>query len=161
MSLKLEADLKSFQDIDKVLEKLGDRVTRNASSSALKAAGKVIINDVKSNLPGEYKSLKKSMFTKVLRAKDKFNRVAVVGPRDNKQKTHNPGIYGIMLEYGTLGSRSYPLARKTKRKKHTSPLPTGLKPVPFLRPAVDKTKSAQLRAMVDQLRAYLTKRGFI
>jgi len=158
MGLKLDVDLKALGEMDAILKRLDDNVTKNASAAALRAAGSVITKDAKQRLPSNYKSLKKSLGTKVLKPRDLFNRAAIVGPRTSGSFD---GWYGHIVEYGTLASRTEPLAPRTRRKKHKVPLPQGLTAHPFLRPAIDSTHRAQIRAMAEKMRAYLNKKGLL
>lgn len=158
MPAKLDFNLKQFDELDDVLNRLGDKVTRSASAAALRAGGKVITTDAKQRLPSNYRSLKKSLGTKILRARDPFNRTAIVGPRTSGSFE---GWYGHIVEFGTLASRTEPLAPRTRRKKHRVPLPTGLEPKPFMRPAIDTTKQKVMLAMAQKMREFLMKKGLI
>ena len=59
--------------------------------------------------------------------------------------------FAHIVEFGTLGSRTEPLSTNTRRKPHKSPLPTGLKAKPFLRPAFDSSKREMIKAFADKM----------
>jgi len=159
-----EFEVKGLKEMERLLRKLPDRVAANALASALRAGGRPIIRQARKNLGGTNSAIAQTLKTKVLRKRGKGIRAALVGAGVSKRRNKatgetvtRDGWYAHIVEFGTLASRTRPLSSKTKRKKHKSPLPRGLKSKPFLRPAFDTTKSASLNAISKKLWANIKK----
>lgn len=178
MSLEFTVNTKELQELDKILKQLGPQITRGAGAAALRAAGKVIKDTAKRNLlskdgGSKYIKVANSIGVKVLRARDIYNRAAVVGHRvDGKYKYI--GYLGQIIEYGTLASRTEKLSGRTRRKKqwavrgksgtytaYRRGLPTGLEAKPHFNAAFETTENKQIEAMADAIRKYLKRRGYL
>ena len=124
---------------------------RRVIRPAVRAAGGVVRDAARQFLPSNYTGLKKSIAVKVAKSRDPFSATAVIGPRSD----YYYAFLGPIVEFGTLGSRKVPLSPKTKRKNKSNPLPTGMRPRPFMRYGFDQTKHLQLQVMVAKLRERL------
>lgn len=140
-----------IKELDEALSKLADKEIKNAGRAAVRAGGSVIIKAARKKLPGNYKTLKKSIGQRLPRPKKRNLLISVIGPRTGK-KEKNDGFYAHIVEYGTLASREKALSAKTKRKrKYPDGLPQGLKARPFMRPAYDENKGKVSKAVTDKL----------
>ena len=141
-------DVKGVIELNRLLKQLPGRVARNVARSGLRAGGAVIRDDARANLPSNYGTLKKSIYTKIGRQRSPYLMAARIGPRSGGSKYD--GWYGHIVEYGTLGSRAEPV-KKSRTVNHATPLPTGLKPIPFMRPAFESSKERAVDAMRQKI----------
>lgn len=136
-----EVKITGFADIERALKNLPDAVQNRVTKSMLRAGARVVVLAARQNLPGNYGTLKRSIATKIVRQRRSGNLTALVGAKKE-------GWYAHIVEFGTLGSRAEPLSPKTRRqRKYKKGLPEGLKPHPFLRPALDENKAEIMRAI--------------
>lgn len=148
--------LEGGKELDRALNKLPGNVAKNAIAAALRAGGSVVVKSARENLDRaqwDYSALKSSIRTRVLRAKSKNTRLASIYPSAKRG-----GWLANIVEYGTLGSRSKPLASSTRRKVKHDPMPRGLLPVPFMRNALPGKEMAATSAMAKKLRIYIEKK---
>jgi len=159
--MDFKADVQGALDIEKALGKLTLRIEKNISRRAVGAAAKVLIREMKTNVPVASGTLKRSIGMK--RLKIRKTVTVIIGPRagkarqERKGKTgktikNSDGWYGYLVEFGTLASRTRPLSPRTKRKKYKNGLPTGMAPRPFMRPAFDTKSDSAIKAMANSYR---------
>ena len=153
-------EIQGLKELNRALKLLPDRVAKNVLKSAIRAGGREVVKQSRLELKRSrfnYQTLSKSIATKVLRQRG-YSLTALVGPRvgytgrgKRRRRVANDGWYATIVEYGTLGSRTKPLAPGTKRKRAYDPMPEGLKPSPFMRPGFEHSKGRAMRAIQDKL----------
>ncbi|WP_020475256.1 HK97-gp10 family putative phage morphogenesis protein [Zavarzinella formosa] len=155
-------------EIYRKLYELDRKLARKAMRKAITEVDKLILRDARSKVREQTKTLKKSLGSKVKSYKGGLVIVGMTGPRKDargkpakfrrqvKVKTgrgtrmewRNPVFYAHLVEQGTRphtlggGSELTRLkAKKRKRVQHGTMHP-GTKPQPFLRPALERNRSA-------------------
>ena len=158
MSIKVRLD--NVDKLKKAMADLSDRVAKKAINSAIRAGGREIIKQSRTELRGAqfpYKTLRSSITQKILPIRE-FNVTSIIGPavrykrsKDGGAKTRIDPWYAHIVEYGTLGSRTEPLASSTKRKRKYNPMPQGLRAQPFMRPGFEKAKNKAMQVIRGKL----------
>lgn len=159
--MEFKAKVEGALEIEKALGKLVIKIEKNISRRAVGAAAKVLISEMKSRVPTRTGTLKRSIGMK--RMKIRKTVTVIIGPRTGNARRQregkngriikgSDGWYGHLVEFGTLNSRTRPLAPGSRRKSRKSGLSTGMQARPFMRPAFDSKASAAIKKMADAYR---------
>jgi HK97 gp10 family phage protein len=141
--------LKGFDDIEKILEALPEKLGPKVVRQCLKEAVKPMVKAAKANTPKDKGTLRKSIG--IINGGKTQGSAIVVGPRRGAGKTAD-GWHGHFLEYGVT-----PRIVKKPTLEHYSK-GTVLGPVkaqPFMRPAWDMTKDIVRAEIARSLKAVL------
>lgn len=148
--------IKGGAELQRFLSQLPQKVERNILRSALRKGARVILQDAKSRAP---------MKTGVLRAGLKIKGSLRYGTAKASVVTTGKHAYlARWLEYGvqahtiTAGKGKF-LALLTGGHPVKSVQHPGIRPKPFMRPALDSQAQAAIAAVAAQIRARLTKAG--
>lgn len=115
MSDGFDFKLEGFDELDKALAKLDNRVQKRISLKALRAGAKIIAKQAKDNVPVNTGNLRKSIGTFAAKRKAFFKEV-LIGTRSGK-KRKNDGFYGRFVELGTSKKRPQPFLRPAVKDK--------------------------------------------
>jgi len=159
--MEIDFKIEGALEIEKALKKLELRIEKNISRRAVGAGAKVFIRAMKSLVPSNTGTLKRSIGMK--RLKTRKSATVIIGPRSGKSRQErigktgktikgSDGWYAHLVEYGTFASRTHPLSPRTKRKPRKNGMPRGMAPRPFMRPAFDTQQEASIKAMADAYR---------
>jgi len=135
-------DIKGVASIQRALSRLPDELQRSGEAAALRAGAKPVTRAAKAKAPTDSGLLKKSIGQNVKRIRGV--RTARIGPRlgwgkevprNGKTVFSDPAKYSHLIELGTSHSAAQP----------------------FIRPAIDSTRSEVVSAMADGLDRYVTR----
>lgn len=145
MSAAITTDLREFGDTAALLTQMDVLLRGKALTDALKKAGKPVVARAKSLAPvggarkGQKAGKKHLRDTITLAARDYGEtKVLVVGP------AYPAGAHGHLVEFGSVD-------RERKSGGSTGRMP----PQPFLRPAVEATRSEQNAAFIGELQRHI------
>ena len=160
-----------LKELDDLLKQLPVKIERNVMGGAMRAGQKVIADAAKSNLrqngsvdTGE---LERSVRIRFQRKSEKFGWIRAFVMAGNKQ-----AYYSHMVEFGTASyysgkgrtvGKPYEITPKVAgslflggvlRESVTHP---GIKPKPFMRPAIDNNSDAAIKAVVEYMQKRIPK----
>ena len=158
-------------ELDKLLKSLPVRIEKNVLKGALRAGQKVMLQGAKSHLNEVTKrdsgALENSLRIRFARRSEGYGWVRsylVAGDRH--------AFYSHMVEFGTASFYSgsgetvgapYVIAPKVKKslffggQARKAVVHPGIKPKPFMRPALDEQAESSIRAMTEYLRRRIPK----
>lgn len=141
------ADIKGLEDLNKTLDRLGEKIKTEVAIKGLRAGCAVIATEAKRLVPVETGLMRKSIRTRIIKSRKKNTQTgkvyvsrSVKGQRNGKD--YKPGYIAHSVEYGhriVVNGQAMGQA----------------KPHPFLRPAKDQKKDAAVSAMADRMKAVL------
>ena len=160
-----------LKELDDLLKQLPVKIERNVMRGAMRAGQKVIADAAKNNLrqngsvdTGE---LERSVRIRFKRKSEKFGWIRAFVMAGNKQ-----AYYSHMVEFGTASyysgkgrtvGKPYEITPKVAgslflggvlRESVTHP---GIKPKPFMRPAIDNNSDAAIKAVVEYMQKRIPK----
>ena len=160
-----------LKELDDLLKQLPVKIERNVMRGAMRAGQKVIADAAKNNLrqngsvdTGE---LERSVRIRFQRKSEKFGWIRAFVMAGNKQ-----AYYSHMVEFGTASyysgkgrtvGKPYEITPKVAgslflggvlRESVTHP---GIKPKPFMRPAIDNNSDAAIKAVVEYMQKRIPK----
>ena len=131
--------LEGIEEMTRNLEKLGTRVALRGPAAAVRAAGAVIIKEMRRRAPRDTGSLKKSLGQRVKTYRRSGVVTSIIGARSKRYETEkgrrNPAYYAHLLELGRKGVSARP----------------------FMRPAWDSSASAARQAAIDKMQQIFEK----
>lgn len=100
-------DLYGIEDMIKRLQKVGTKTARMAPSRAVRAGGKIILQEMKKNAPVRTGELKKKLSQVIRKYAKSKNTVGIVGAKYLKidAKHKDPGVYVNFIEYESPSSQ--------------------------------------------------------
>jgi HK97 gp10 family phage protein len=167
MATITEQSVAGLADLKKQLETLPAKIEGNVMRGALTAALRVIMAEAKANVPTKSGKLAKSI---KIRADRKAARRGFVNV--NLTAGDKEAFYAHMIEYGTASfytgsgesvGAAYEIKPKNKKALGfgggavASVTHPGVKPQPFMRPAVDSASGAAITKMADYIKKRLPK----
>jgi len=145
--MKAEISLKftGIEDVDRALRIIPKKLNKKVLNSAYRKGATILIKDARSRLPvGESQNLKKSIGTETVKA-DNDEAAVRVGPRRKKKKPSMQGWHSHLVEYGTKSRSPVDKKKLVFRNKQGKRIfvdsVAPMKAQPFMRPAIDATKS--------------------
>lgn len=144
MSDDVKTSLRGIEEMTRNLEQLGTRTALRGPSAAVRAAGSVIVKEMRRRAPRETGSLRKSLGQKVKTYKSDGTTVAIIGARSRTFQTskgrRNPANYAHLVEKGSAPHR---LGRGGRHP--------GSAAKPFMRPAWDAQAPRARKAAIDKM----------
>jgi HK97 gp10 family phage protein len=139
MKLKMEG----IEALTKALEALGTKVAARGPDAGVRAAGAIIIKEMRRRAPKDTGVLKKSIGQKVKKYRRNQTVTSIIGGRSKAYETaegkRNPAFYAHLVELGTkphrVGDGVHP----------------GSPAQPFMRPAWDASAPAARQAVVTKM----------
>jgi HK97 gp10 family phage protein len=160
-----------LKELDDLLKQLPVKIERNVMRGAMRAGQKVIADAAKSNLrqngsvdTGE---LERSVRIRFQRKSEKFGWIRAFVMAGNKQ-----AYYSHMVEFGTASyysgsgrtvGKPYQITPKVAGSLvlggvfRESVMHPGIKPKPFMRPAIDNNSDAAIKAVVQYMEKRIPK----
>lgn len=143
MNDAVKMQMQGIEELTRNLEKLGTRVALRGPPAAVRAAGTVIIKEMRRNAPKETGSLKKSLGQKVKQYRRNKTVTSIVGARSKPYETEkgkrNPAYYAHLVELGVKAHRS------------GQGIHPGVAARPFMRPAWDASAPRARQAVIDKM----------
>ena len=121
-----EVEIEGLDELGEFFDSVPYIVAQNIMRSALQAAGQVLqrgiqayapVADQPSHRETEPGELRESIIVETHLGKDLDDNFAIVGPRydksrfSGKDRTHSPGVYGGLEEFGTSKTAAHPFMR--------------------------------------------------
>lgn len=153
----LEVKLKGFEELQKALSELPDKIERNIVRAALRAAAKVTEAEAKRLVPVRTGKLRDSIRVSTRLVKGSPKATITAGGR----KKGAP-FYAHLVEFGAKAHFIKP--KKAKSLFIAGVLRDGVnhpgaRKHPFMRPALDASTQAAILAFGNTVKARLTKQG--
>lgn len=144
--------MQGIDEMSKNLAKLGTRVAARGPSTAVRAAGSVIIREMRLRAPKETGSLKKSLGQKVKNYKRSGTVTSIIGARSKSYGTakgkRNPAYYAHLVE---LGVKPHATGKKKSFYRRGTGMHPGHSAQPFMRPAWDSAAPRARTAVIDKM----------
>ncbi len=135
--MKTSVSITGLNEIEAALISAGPKLARNALRRGLVAAGKVMVDAVKSRVPVDSGDLKRSIKARVSVSPKKGSGSVKIGPAYGGKGSKDPGVYGRFQEFGTIHDPAQP----------------------FMRPAFDAESKKSLDVFTDVMREEVQKLG--
>lgn len=157
--------IQGLAELNKMLQLLPSNVEKNILRGGLRAGAAVFRDKTRENIPAQMLALKRSIRITTNSRSGRITATVVAGNRD--------AYYAHWIEYGTASyytgkgktvGRPYAIrprggiaALKFNNIYMGSVIHPGVKPRPYMRPAVDAGTQEALRAMVDYMKSRIEK----
>lgn len=135
----VKTSMQGIEEMTRNLEKLGTRVALRGPNAAVRAAGSVIIKEMRRRAPKDTGSLKKALGQRVKTYRRSKAVASIIGARSKRYETSkgrkNPAYTAHLVEFGTKPHGGHP----------------GTAAKPFMRPAWDASAPAAKQAVIDKM----------
>ena len=149
---ELKMQLQGIDAMTKNLAQLGTRVAARGPSTAVRAAGAVIIREMRMRAPKATGSLKKSIGQKVKNYKRSGTVASIIGARSKSYATaqgkRNPAYYAHLVEFGV---KPHATGKKKSFYRRGTGQHPGHRAQTFMRPAWDSAAPRARSAVIDKM----------
>lgn len=149
-----DASIKGLADLQKALDTLPAKIEANILRSALRAGAKVILEEAKSRVPVKTGLLRDGLKVRTGLKKGKATATISTG-----------GKHGFIAKFMEFGVATHEIKAKDGGSLFfgsvfaSKVVHPGLRPRPFMRPALDSKASEAVVAFGNQVKRRLTKQG--
>ena len=170
MVADIHLEIKGLKELNNLLNKLPDKIAKKPLQNALRAGGNVVVKAAKAKAPVDTGLLRDSI--SVRKSKEKTGAVHYQVGVYQKTGKKRP-FYAHMIEFGTgayysgTGGKSLRAPYEIVPKKagslffgglfRESIIHPGIRPAPFMRPAVDNYTDAALDSVVNYMQKRIPK----
>jgi HK97 gp10 family phage protein len=155
---EVKLQMHGIEEMTKNLEKIGTRVALRGPSRAVRAAGSVIIKEMRRRAPKDTGSLQKSLGQKVKTYRRSKTTTSIVGARSKRYETakgkRNPAYYAHLVELGVKPHKTGKVKARYFRGRGMHP---GVEKSPFMRPGFDAAAPEARNAVIDTMKMVFAK----